>query len=104
MSLLDDLGIDGELPQMLKLSLGALQLDGCDEADQLQGDYLLSLQRSETNHVVWALRFPAICGYSKINVLVRARHRSVYQVTVVSVVTPGRFAGRCRESAAFRTP
>ena len=51
--------------------VAAVALPDCDQTDQLAGDYLLNLVKVNSRLARWYVRFPPICDYWRMELLVR---------------------------------
>ena len=69
-------------PQVFKVSLQGIVIDGIDDASELDGDYLLQLARETSRQLLWKLNFPETCGFTSISLSIGANRSAGYELRV----------------------
>ena len=77
----------GTIPHVIKVSISGVAIEGCPEADDLNGDYLLPLVKSTQSHL-WKLTFNNVCGFTSIIVGI-AENRTGGNDLRVAIQGPG---------------
>ena len=57
------------LPNFFKVSIPSFSIPGCNEADDLVGDFLLPLVEEKESQSIWKLEFNDLCGYTEISLV-----------------------------------
>ena len=80
-----------QLPELMKVTLPAMQaFAGCDDADQLDGEYILRREAVSSTRAIWRVDFDEVCGYRRLELTLESNLQGQWELILMMIGGPER--------------